>query len=153
MSLKTISIGAVARALAATALLGAVAIPAVAAAQSTPAQQAVALAQAIAAAVEQAVQVSTPDTVQANVAAAIANAIDGADPQVAQVALQQANALVMAALPSLAGTPVMQAAATVVQQSIQTAFVQQSTIVTAALGFDRRRGQPRSVEQRQQRQR
>ena len=71
MSLKSISFSAIARAIAATALLGGVALPAMtasAAPATTPAQQAQALAQAIAQAVEQAVQNSTPDTVQQNVA-------------------------------------------------------------------------------------
>src|SRR5690349_10247511 len=78
MSLKTISIGAVARALATTSLIGAAVVPTIAAAQAqTPAEQAAALANVIAQAVQNA------QANGQNVEAAIAGAIDGVDPAVA----------------------------------------------------------------------
>src|SRR5690349_6730738 len=104
MSLKTISIGALARALAATSLIGAAVVPTIAAAQAqTPAEQAAALANVIAQAVQNAVANGQ------NVEAAIAASIDGVDPAIAEAALTQAQAIVLASTPPAAQASVLAA--------------------------------------------
>jgi hypothetical protein len=127
MSLKTTSIGALARALAAVGVIGGSLVPAVAAAQTqSPAQQADALAAAILQAVQTTIQTSPAGKMQTNVEAAVATVLDGADPQIAAIAVQRAYAMVIASKPYLQQTAA-------VEQAIRAAFLAEQKIVQAAL--------------------